>query len=143
MTDTENHITDGFLPPEPVIDWEARSQKMFSENIRQAERYKGKIREQGERIQELERISATLCADVSRMQPAHEKRQAAELALEETQKRWAERLNEASDTIRELRRQVLGGERVALESAIAFLNERAKRLPPLPKEAMPAGGLAP
>lgn len=142
MTDTDDHITDGYLPPEPEIDWEARAKQMFSENIRQAERYKGKIRTQGERIQELERINATQAESIRTMRPAHERQLAAEKLLIETQENAAKRINDQNGIIRELRKQLDGGERAAIESAIWYLNERARRLPALPKEAMPAGDVA-
>jgi len=139
MTDTDDHITDGYLPPEPVIDWEARCGQMATENIRQAARYKGKITSQGERIQELERINATQAESIRTMRPAHERQLAAEKLLIETQENAAKRINDLTRTIRDQQKQLDGGEREALESAIWYLNERARRLPSLPKDATPAG----
>lgn len=131
MTDSYEHdlsaVNEGD-ESEPVIDWEARCGTMFRENIRQAERYKGKIRKQGERIQELERINATQAKSIQTMRPANEKRKAAEKLLEDSQAAWAARYNEQDKVISELTATIAKGKRGTLEMAIAELQAEANRM---------------
>lgn len=120
MTTTETDIE---------IDWEAEHGKRVAENIRSARRLNAKIIDQGEKIQELKRSIAALQADVTRMQPAHERQRAAEQALDKAHADWNAKYREQVDINRTLRTELARGERAAIESAIQYLNERAKNLP--------------
>jgi hypothetical protein len=113
---------------------------MATENIRQAARYKTKIIEQGERIQELERIRAEQAAQIRKMTPADEKRKATQRALDETQARWVERLNEANGTIRELHTRLQRGQKGVINDVISDLQARYRGMPnPLPSDAEEPG----
>jgi FtsZ-binding cell division protein ZapB len=122
--------------PVPAIDWKAENGKRVNENIELTAKFKAKILAQAEEIQELKRVNEAQAQSIQQMRPANEKRKAAELALEETQRRWAERLNEANGTIRELRTKLARGQKGVINDVIAGLQASYRSMPdPLPEDS--------